>query len=70
MRPRYDFEKSLLLKDAIGLAYDDECFTYIMTLSESRDRDTRETTRTIGFNLSFRTLGDIGSRDAGAIAGL
>ena len=40
----YDLEKNLLLKDAIGLAYDDECFTYIMTLSESRDRDSRETT--------------------------
>ncbi len=63
----YDFEKSVLLRDAIGLAYDDECFTYVMTLSESRDRDTRETTRTIGFNLSFRTLGDVGS---GGIAGL
>jgi LPS-assembly protein len=66
----YDFERSMLLKDAIGLAYDDECFTYIMTLSESRDRDTGEETRTIGFNLSFRTLGDIGSRDSGAVAGL
>jgi LPS-assembly protein len=65
----YDLEKNLLLKDAIGLAYDDECFTYIMTLSESRDRDTRETSRTIGFNLSFRTLGDVGG-DTGGVAGL
>jgi len=67
----YDFEKSMLLKDAIGLAYDDECFTYIMTLSETRDRDTGEESRTIGFNLSFRTLGDIGSSNSGgAVAGL
>jgi LPS-assembly protein len=65
----YDLEKNLLLKDAIGLAYDDECFTYIMTLSESRDRDSRETSRTIGFNLSFRTLGDVGG-DTGGVAGL
>jgi LPS-assembly protein len=65
----YDLEKNLLLQDAIGLAYDDECFTYIMTLSESRDRDSRETSRTIGFNLSFRTLGDVGG-DTGGVAGL
>jgi LPS-assembly protein len=32
-----------------------------MTLSQSRNRDTRELTQSIGFNISFRTLGDFGS---------
>lgn len=57
----YDFEKSVMVKDALGLAYDDECFTYLMTFAEERDRDTREVTQTFGFNVSFRTLGDFGS---------
>jgi LPS-assembly protein len=57
----YDFEKSLLVRDSLGFAYDDECFTYLMTYSEDRDRDTGELSQSIGFNLSFRTLGDFGS---------
>ncbi len=57
----YDFEQSVMVKDAFGFAYDDECFTYLMTFSENRDRDTEEVTQSIGFNLSFRTLGDFGS---------
>ena len=32
-----------------------------MTYSQSRDLNTREVTQSIGFNLSFRTLGDFGS---------
>lgn len=55
----YDFEQGLAVRDAFGFAYDDECFTYMMTLSQKRTDD--ETTQSIGFNISFRTLGDIGS---------
>ncbi len=57
----YDFEKDVMIKNSAGFAYDDECFTYLMTYSQSRDRDTREVSETIGFNISFRTLGDFGS---------
>ncbi|HMM64388.1 MAG TPA: LPS-assembly protein LptD, partial [Mesorhizobium sp.] len=57
----YDLEKSLFTSDGLGFAYDDECFSYTMTLSQSRNRDTRELTQNIGFNISFRTLGDFGS---------
>ena len=35
--------------------------TYLMTFAETRDRDTEEVTQSIGFNISFRTLGDFGS---------
>ena len=57
----YDFEKSVVVQNSAGFAYDDECFTYLMTFSETRDRDTEEVSQSIGFNLSFRTLGDFGS---------
>ncbi|MBX3575688.1 MAG: LPS-assembly protein LptD [Rhizobiaceae bacterium] len=57
----YDFQSKVLVSDSIGFAYDDECFTYTMTLSESRNRVTRDTTRTVGVNISFRTIGDFGT---------
>ena len=47
---------------ALGFAYDDECFSYTMTMTTKRDlRKEREDERSIGFNISFRTLGDFGS---------
>lgn len=57
----YDLQQSLLVKDGVGFAYNDSCFTYLMTYSQSRDLNTRQVSQTIGFNLSFRTLGDFGS---------
>ena len=65
----YDFETSVMVKDSLGFAYDDECFTYLMTFSETRDAETKERSQSIGFNLSFRTLGDFGSA-TGNVAGL
>ncbi len=57
----YDFETNVLVRDAVGFAYDDECFSYTMTLSETRDRFTEESTQSVGFNVSFRTIGDFGT---------
>ena len=57
----YDLQSSLLVKDGVGFAYNDSCFTYLMTFSQTRDLTTREVSQNIGFNLSFRTLGDFGS---------
>jgi LPS-assembly protein len=57
----YDFETDVLVNSAVGFAYDDECFTYLMTYSQQRDATTGEPSSTIGFNISFRTLGDFGS---------
>ena len=54
----------MLVSDAVGFAYDDECFTYTMTFSETRDRITQEATQNIGFNISFRTLGDFGTNSS------
>ncbi|WP_434721919.1 LPS-assembly protein LptD [Mesorhizobium sp. RIZ17] len=57
----YDIENNVLVKDGVGFAYNDSCFTYIMTYSQTRDTVTKEVSQNIGFNLSFRTLGDFGS---------
>ncbi|ESW72105.1 organic solvent tolerance [Mesorhizobium sp. LSJC285A00] len=57
----YDLQQSVLVKDGVGFAYNDSCFTYLMTYSESRDINTKEVSQNVGFNLSFRTLGDFGS---------
>ncbi|MBW8908378.1 MAG: LPS-assembly protein LptD, partial [Mesorhizobium sp.] len=57
----YDLEQNVLVNDGVGFAYNDSCFTYIMTYSQTRDIVTKEVSQNIGFNLSFRTLGDFGS---------
>jgi len=58
----YDIQGDLLVKNGVGFAYDDECFTYLMSYSESRDHNKPdEVSRTVGFNISFRTIGDFGN---------
>lgn len=57
----YDLESDTLLNRGVGFSYNDECFTYMMTFSQATSRFDQETSTSIGFNLSFRTLGDIGS---------
>lgn len=61
----YDLERRMVTSDAIGFSYMDECVIYSMTLSERRSITTREVTRTIGFNLTLRTLGEFGTSRAG-----
>jgi LPS-assembly protein len=57
----YDLENNYLARKGIGFSYADECFTYLMTFSETRSSETEEPTQSVGFNISFRTLGDFGS---------
>ncbi len=56
----YDIENSFMARKGIGFSYADECFTYLMTFSETRSSRTAEKSQNIGFNISFRTLGDFG----------
>jgi LPS-assembly protein len=63
----YDFETNMTTRDSFGFAYDDECFSYSMTFSETRNTTTRETSQTVGFNISFRTIGDFGSSSLGSL---
>ena len=58
----YDFESDQIVRNSVGFSYDDECFTYNMTYSEIRPTSAgSEVSRSIGFMLSFRTLGDFGT---------
>jgi LPS-assembly protein len=62
----YDIVSNTLVKDSIGFAYDDECFTYSLTGTETRSplEPDKKPTRSIGFFVSLRTLGDFGSTRA------
>jgi len=65
----YDLEQDLMVKNSFGFGYDDECFSFSLTLSQDRKfiGNTREIDRTqnIGFQISFRTIGDFGSNTSG-----
>ncbi|MFD1197558.1 LPS-assembly protein LptD [Brucella gallinifaecis] len=57
----YDLVSNTLVRASSGLAYDDECFTYSMAYVQTRNPGEDKATHSVGFNISFRTLGDIGS---------
>lgn len=57
----YDLVSDTLVRASSGLAYDDECFTYSMAFVQTRNPGESNTSRGVNFNISFRTLGDIGS---------
>ncbi len=57
----YDIENSGVISDSIGLAYDDECFSFSVNYSDIRDRYTgQETSQSIGFRIGLRTIGGYG----------
>jgi LPS-assembly protein len=55
----YNVQESELVNNALGFGYSDECFIYTMSFSQARDNGNVESR--IGFNISLRTLGEIGS---------
>ena len=57
----YDLQNKVMARDSFGFSYDDECFSYAMTYTERRSSATSEASQTVGFNLSFRTIGDFGT---------
>ena len=57
----YDLVSDTLVRGSAGLAYDDECFTYSMAYVQTRNPGESKASHSVGFNISFRTLGDIGS---------
>lgn len=59
----HDFVERQLVRGSFGFQYDDDCFTYAMTYSEIIPTGpNQERQRSIGFNVSFRTLGDFGTK--------
>lgn len=57
----YDLVSETLVRASSGLAYDDECFTYSMNYVQTRNPGDDKASHGVGFNISLRTLGDIGS---------
>ncbi|WP_110750989.1 LPS-assembly protein LptD [Phyllobacterium leguminum] len=57
----YDIVSETLTNASAGFAYDDECFTYSMSYIQTRNPGENEPKHGIGFNISFRTLGDFGT---------
>jgi LPS-assembly protein len=61
----YDITSETVVRKSIGFAYDDECFTYVMTASEVQNPGGSEKSRSFGFQISLRTIGDFGSTAGG-----
>ena len=57
----YNFTAGVMTHKGIGFAYDDECFSYELAGSEYINPQTSERTRTVGFRIALRTLGDYGT---------
>lgn len=75
-RGTYELVSNTLVRASAGLAYDDECFSYAMTYSQSRNAPSNTNTSTntkpshsIGLKISFRTLGELGG-SSNMISGL
>ena len=63
----YDFQSGVLVSNSIGFSYDDECFTYLMALNDTRNRTTRALKRNISFTVKLRTLGEFGTDNAAGL---
>ena len=61
----YNLNYEMISGKRVGFLYDDECFTFGLNFSESRNPrvPTADPVRSVGFRLAFRTLGDFGSRE-------
>lgn len=57
----YDLVSDTLVRASTGLAYDDECFTYAMSYTQTRNPGESRSSYGVGFKISFRTLGEIQS---------
>lgn len=61
----YDVKNEYVSSNALGFGYADECFTFALTYSQSRtltaNTNDYEVSQSVGFQLSFRTLGDFGN---------
>lgn len=58
----YDITNNRMAKSGIGLAYDDDCFTFGLNWQRERNALNAQS-NTFGFRLALRTLGDFGSNN-------
>lgn len=61
----YDIVSTQLVRDSIGFAYDNSCFTYGMALSQTRSGDAQSTS--VGVTINLRTLGDTSVKQNSAV---
>jgi len=61
---KFDITNDRMTSRAIGLAYDDECFSFLFSYEETVDT-TEAVNRNFGVYFSARTLGDIGASSTG-----
>ena len=61
----YDFETQTVVNRSIGLVYDDqECFLVAFSYTERVPSGTSQVSRSLGFRVTLRTLGDFGTDTA------
>ena len=61
----YDLVSKTLVADSVGVSYDDECFTFSLTGSQTRAvTPGAKPVLSVGFFVSLRTLGDFGTSKA------
>lgn len=61
----YDLASNVLTRNSLGIGYNDECFIYSMTYSETRPvTNPKDVRHFVGFQVSLRTLGDFGTNNA------
>jgi LPS-assembly protein len=58
----YDLTSEVLVRKSIGFAYDDDCFSYSLFVTEVEDPRNNEKSRSFGFNVTLRTIGEFGTR--------
>lgn len=57
----FDLESEVMVRKSIGFAYDDDCFSYSLSMSEYESPVNRDKSRNFGFSISLRTIGDFGT---------
>ena len=56
----FDIFNESRISKSIGLAYDDECYSFSMNYSQSRSRTGEPGTESVGFRFGLRTIGGYG----------
>ncbi len=57
----YDLTNDVMTRKSIGFAYDDDCFAFSISMSETEHPTSHEKSRNFGFMVSLRTIGEFGS---------
>ncbi len=56
----YDLKNGSMISDSIGLAYDDECYSFSLSYGNARARTGEAVSQTIAVRFGLRTIGNYG----------